>query len=74
VNAKQNQSRTFRDDPGVAEVRRWRAKLLKQGGGTLKGVVALLRERQDSLEAAGKIIVRKHPDDRAGKRKKKRAA
>jgi hypothetical protein len=34
------------DEPGVAEVRRWRAKLWKQGGGTLRGVMALLRDQR----------------------------
>lgn len=39
------------DEPGVAEVRRWRERLLKQGGGTLKGVMNLLREAASAREA-----------------------
>jgi hypothetical protein len=42
------------DEPGVAEVRRWRAKLWKQGGGTLKGVMKLLRSNQQARAAPPK--------------------
>ncbi len=42
------------DEPGVAEVRRWRAKLWKQGGGTIRGVMDLLREN-----AAGRGTAKK---------------
>lgn len=38
------------DPPGVADVRRWRAKLTKQAGGTLEGLVALARETAANAE------------------------
>lgn len=53
--------RTSADEPGIAEVRRWRAKLWKQGGGTVKGVMELLR----SKEPARKAAVRKSPTRRS---------
>lgn len=74
MTRKQTKLKASTDDPGVAEVRRWRAKMLKQAGGTLKGVVAMLRERQDELAAAGKAVVRRRPEDRTAKSKKRRAA
>lgn len=42
------------DEPGISEVRRWRSKLWMQGGGSLKGVMDLLRENAAAREAAKK--------------------
>jgi hypothetical protein len=36
----------FPDDPGIAEVRRWRDRVVKDAGGTLKGLMKLLRENE----------------------------
>jgi len=41
------------DDPTVAEVRRWRARMVKDAGGTLEGLVAMLRGRSASRAASG---------------------
>jgi hypothetical protein len=74
MTRKPPKKKAQRDDPGVAEVRRWRAKMLKENGGTLRGLSAALRERQDALEAQGKIVVRRRPEPRLAKSKKRRAA
>lgn len=72
---KRKRSTPMKDDPGVAEVRRWRAKLWKQGGGTLKGVMDMLRASQDAREAAGDaLVLRKKASARSVDRKKRRAA
>lgn len=47
-------TRNSPDEAGVVEVRRWRAKLWKQGGGTLKGVMELLRSNHKARAAAAK--------------------
>ncbi len=47
-------SRRTRDEPGVTEVRRWRAKLWKQGGGTIRGVMDLLRAASSRRAATTK--------------------
>lgn len=39
------------EDAGIADVRRWRAKLWNQAGGTLTGVMRLLRESADARQA-----------------------
>jgi hypothetical protein len=39
------------DPPGVAEVRRWRAKLMKRAGGTIQGLMAYLDQRADAKMA-----------------------
>jgi hypothetical protein len=36
---------TIPDDPVVAEVRRWRAQMEKEGGGTVEGVLRLVARR-----------------------------
>jgi hypothetical protein len=72
---KRKRSIPIKDDPVVAEVRRWRAKLWKQGGGTLKGVMEMLRASQDAREAAGDaVVIRKKNSARSADRKKRRAA
>lgn len=36
------------DDPVVTQVRAWRAKLLKEAGGTIKGLLQLLKEERST--------------------------
>lgn len=45
--------RDILDDPVVAEVRRWRAQLQEEAGGTLEGLMRLIHDRQVEHEAAG---------------------
>lgn len=54
-----NRTRKTTDDPGVAEVRRWRAKLWRQGGGTLRGVMELLRAQRAGRAAKRQAPVRR---------------
>ncbi|MEK6607258.1 MAG: hypothetical protein AABZ30_06305 [Myxococcota bacterium] len=35
-----------RDPPPVADVRRWRAKMVEAAGGTVEGLVAYLKRRE----------------------------
>lgn len=48
------QTDPFRDDPTVAEVRRWRTRLEKSSGGTVKGLMHLLDSRAATRPAATK--------------------
>lgn len=41
------------DDPTVAEVRRWRARLTKEAGGTLKGLMDLVNARAAERRRSG---------------------
>ena len=36
--------RADKDHPGVAEVRRWRAAVMKKAGGTIEGLIQLMRD------------------------------
>lgn len=54
-------------DPIVEEVRAARAAMLKQAGGTLTGLVAMLRQKR-KLRPTGKVVAykpRKHVAQRA---------
>jgi hypothetical protein len=44
----------FPDDPGIAEVRRWRAQIVKEAGGTLRGLMKFLRESEANRAASDK--------------------
>jgi hypothetical protein len=46
--------RKFADDPGIAEVRRWRASLVKDAGGTLKGFLQFLRDSEARRKRGGR--------------------
>ncbi len=54
------------DQPGIAEVRRWRAKVVKASGGTVRGLVESLRESQRAREA--------NPIAKSGKPRSRRPA
>jgi hypothetical protein len=65
----------MKEEPEILEIRRVRAKLWKEGGGTIKGMVKMLRESQDAREAAREIVVsRKNGSARSTSKKKLRAA
>lgn len=42
----------FPDPPEVAEVRRWRAKMVKRAGGTVQGLMDHLRKLQTEGDSA----------------------
>jgi hypothetical protein len=48
----------FGDSPVVEEVRRARAALWKEGGGTLEGYLALMDQKVAELKAEGKLTLR----------------
>lgn len=52
------------DNPVVAEVRRWRAKVFKKAGGTLNGLISLLDQPTDARKAMK--LPSKHRASRAG--------
>ncbi|MFH0982557.1 MAG: hypothetical protein V2A79_13615 [Planctomycetota bacterium] len=54
------------DDPVVAEVRAIRAQLWKEGGGTVAGLVELIRRRTQESESAGRS------DAKRGRRTRRR--
>ena len=67
--------RPSREEPEILEIRRARARLWKQGGGTLAGVMELLRLVQASEKAGGRpTILRKKPVTKTIERKKRKAA
>jgi hypothetical protein len=55
TSQRQNKKRTRRTpgDPAVAEVRRARAALLKEAGGTLQGLFELVRREGAARQAKG---------------------
>lgn len=55
------------DEPGIAEVRRWRAKVIKESGGTLAGLLASLRKSHEAQSQA-------KPEDRAQRSGRRRPA
>jgi len=65
-------NRMNEDDPVVADVRRWRAKLQKEAGGTLEGLMRLIREREaEAKRAAGQ---NGRPSKKAGASTSRRAS
>ena len=52
---KRPAKKTPRLDPGLAEVQRWRAELHAEAGGTLEGLVRLIREREAKRKATANM-------------------
>lgn len=61
-----------REDPVVAQVRRWRAELNRDAGGTVGGMMALLRSASSSRKRSKKGTRR--PARKLLQRNRKRAA
>ncbi len=65
----------LREEPEITEIRRARAKLWKKGGGTVQGMMDMIRARQDARDAAGEVVaIPKRAPGRTAVRKKRRAA
>ena len=74
MKSKTAKSRAM-DEPGVTEVRRWRAGLWVEGGASLRSVTAMLRAAQAEAAASGAtILTHKSPASATKRRIKRRAA
>jgi hypothetical protein len=62
------------DPPEIADIRRARARIWKEAGGTLRGLYEYMRRVQDELEAGGAEIVRAPQPAKRAKRRRGRAA
>jgi hypothetical protein len=62
---KRSDRKPWPDDPVVAEVRRWRALMMKKAGGTVEGLMSYLDERAASARRPGPKPTRRARKGRA---------